>query len=332
MITDLSMAPLRGVTVATFREVFVRHFGGVDRALAPFVPTVAGERIKPALLKDVAMRAHGTMRVVPQVIGKDPGQLAAMVRALRDLGHSEVNLNVGCPWKFVAKKGRGSGLLADAESLRRMLEAGCAAIPGGFSVKVRLGLSDTALLEQRVDLLNDFPLREIIIHPRTAAQMYEGTVHLEAFAAVYRRFRAPVTYNGDLYTVADYAALRARFPDIGRWMLGRGLVADPFLPSRLRAFEEDGAVVPVPATPQALRAFHAELYERCRAELFGPASILGRMKELWGYLHERCEGGADLLRSIQRCHRTEDYERLVDGWFDRVGRLAPVRPRIAIDR
>lgn len=328
MTFALSMAPLRGVTVAAFRDVFVRHFGGVDRALAPFVPTVAGERIKPALLKDVAMLSHGTMRVVPQVIGKDPAQLNAMVHALRRLGHTEVNLNVGCPWKFVAKKGRGTGLLVDADNLRRMLDAGCAAIPGGFSVKVRLGLSDTGLLAQRVDVLNAYPLCEVIIHPRTAAQMYEGEVHLDAFAAVYPLCHAPVTYNGDIHTVEDFALLRSRFPDISRWMLGRGLVADPFLPLAIRT-HDPGRQCRDRATPEALRAFHDELYARCRAELSGPASILGRMKELWGYLHERCKDGQELLRRIQRCHRTDDYERIVDGWFVRVCELAPLRSRIA---
>jgi len=322
------MAPLRGVTVATFRDVFVRHFGGLDRALAPFVPTVTGERIKPALLKDVAMLSHGTMRVVPQVIGKDPAQLATMIHALRGIGHAQVNLNVGCPWKFVAKKGRGAGLLADADSLRRMLDAGCAALPEGFSVKVRLGLADTDLLAQRIDLLNGYPLSEVIIHPRTAAQMYEGEVHLAAFAAVYGLLRAPVTYNGDLYTVVDFAALRQHFPDISRWMLGRGVVADPFLPSAIRAWEISGAAADS-ATVEALKAFHDDLYARCTEELFGPASILGRMKEIWGYLHERCEGGTELLRKIQRCHRTDDFERIVAGWFAGTGRLAAVRPRIA---
>jgi len=158
--------------------------------------------------------------------------------------------------------------------------------------------------------------------------MYEGEVHLDAFAAVYGLLRAPVTYNGDLYTVADFAALRRRFPNISRWMLGRGVVADPFLPAAIRTWESTG-VVADSATVEALKAFHDELYARCREELFGPASILGRMKELWGYLHESCEGGTELLRRIQRCHRTEDFERIVAGWFAETGRLAPVRPRIA---
>lgn len=158
-----------------------------------------------------------------------------MLAALRNMGYSETNLNLGCPWKFVIKKGRGCGLMREADTLRRMLEAGCAAMPGGFSVKVRLGIRGTDLLAERLDLLNEFPLSEIIIHPRTAQQMYEGEVDLDAFAAVYGLCHAPVTYNGDIFSVSDFCALRRRFPDVSRWMIGRGLVADPFLPQEIRA-------------------------------------------------------------------------------------------------
>lgn len=326
--SGLCMAPLRGVTVSTFRAVFARHFTAPERAIAPFIPTIAGDRIKPTLLKDVARTEQSDLRIIPQVIGKDPEQLAAMLRALRDLGHTEVNLNAGCPWKFVARKGRGAGLLADADALRRMLDAGCAALPEGFSIKVRLGVNAPDTLAQRVPLLNEYPLREVIVHPRTAAQMYGGQVLLEAFETVYREIRAPVTYNGDLYTPADLAALRQRFPSVTRWMIGRGLVADPFLPAAIRAFERDGRIPPDPGTAGALRAFHDELYARYRAELYGPAPVLGRMKELWGYLHERCEDGATLLRAIQRCRSTAEYEALVEGWFRQVGRLRAIRPRI----
>jgi tRNA-dihydrouridine synthase len=161
--------------------------------------------------------------------------------------------------------------------------------------------------------------------------MYEGEVHLGAFAAVYRLCRAPVTYNGDIFTVSDFLELRARLPEITRWMLGRGLVSDPFLPIAIREADA-GRTGGDPATAAALMAFHDDLYARCRSELFGPASILGRMKELWGYLHERCENGHLLLRYIQRCHKTGDYERIVDDWFVSVGRLVPICPRIAVCR
>lgn len=307
----LILAPLRGVTVATFRRLFVLYYGGCDEAVAPFIPTVSGERIRPALLKDVGEPGReAPMEVVPQIIGKDPAQVGPMAEALRALGYRRLNLNCGCPWKFVAKKGRGSGLLRERDGLRRMLEAGCTAMPGGFSVKVRLGVENAELLAQRVDVFNEFPLESVTVHPRTAVQMYEGRVDLDAFEAVLPHFRAPVLYNGDIFTRADLAGLRARFPSVRGWMIGRGVVRNPSLAQELKGCTLEGNA------RERLRAFHDALYAAYRAELCGPSPVLGRMKELWGYLYVQFPRGEMVLRNIQRCTTLADFERYVSRAFE----------------
>jgi len=324
---SIAMAPLRGVTVFGFREVFSKHFGGVDSAVAPFIPTVIGERIKPALLKDVVKLQQGAIRVIPQLIGKDPAQLTAMIRALQDLGHEEVNLNVGCPWKFVVKKGRGSGLMVDEDNFKRMLDAGCTALPKGFSIKVRLGIRGTDVLAKRIDLINAYPLREIIVHPRTAQQMYEGKVHLDAFAEVCDAFKMPVTYNGDIYTVDDFLYLRKRFPNLRRFMIGRGLVCNPMLAEKI-IMQNVECRNNNAETMERLRKFYEDYYRHVKEELFGPASILGRMKEFWGYFHESFCDGEMLLRKIQRCKTFEEYERFVAEGFERTTVAQSIRSRL----
>ena len=317
----LTLAPLRGVTVAVFRRRLARHFGGFDAALAPFIPTVAGERIRPGMLRDVERAAdEAPMALVPQIIGKDPAQIAPMASALRARGLDRLNLNAGCPWKFVAKKGRGSGLLRDADALRRMLEAGCAAVPGGFSVKVRLGVETPDLLAERMSVLAEFPLRCVVIHPRTAAQMYEGDVLLDEFEAVSALCPHPVVYNGDIRTAGNFLALRRRFPRVAGWMVGRGAVADPALGRAIQA-AASGAPPPPPATPAELRAFHDGLYADYRAELFGPTPVLGRMKEFWGYFHARFPDGAAHLRRIQRSATLADFERHAAAAFGDIERV-----------
>ena len=293
----LSLAPLRGVTVRDFRAVFARRFGGVDYAVAPFIPTVAGEVVPPKLLKDIAP-VEG-LRTVPQLIGKDPAQLRVMATALRDLGFTEMNLNCGCPWKFVAKKGRGSGLPEDEANFARMLEAGCNAMPDGFSIKIRLGMKDNATLAKRAALIASFPLKEIIIHPRTGTQMYEGVVDLDTFAQVLPLMRCPVVYNGDIKTLENFRNLAARFPGLSGVMLGRGLIADPFLASDIKAGKK------TPHNPAAVSDFIAEIFARSRN--------LGRMKELWGFAAAYFENGGELLRKIQRSQTLAEYEKCAPG-------------------
>lgn len=304
----LCLAPLRGVTGLTFRRCFARHFGGIDGAVAPFLTTLAGARIKPTHLTDILPERNAELPVVPQVLGKSPAELRTLLLAIRGLGYTRCDLNAGCPWPFVVKKGRGAGLLRDSELLSSMLETGCEIMPEGFSLKVRLGIDTPGLLLERMETINRFPLAEVAIHPRTARQMYGGTVDLGSFGACLAACRHPVAYSGDIRTPADLRRLEARFPAVRSWMLGRGVVADPFLP-RLLA---DGGT---PRDPAQLRLFLEDFLEQSRAELSGPGALLGRLKELWGYLHTLCAGGERLWKDIRTCRRPEEYERAVAAWF-----------------
>ncbi len=314
----LVLAPLRGVTGRAFRGAFARHFQGLDLAVAPFVTTVRGERVKPGHLADLQPLPEPALPVVPQVLGKDPVEFTTLLRTLRDLGFAQVDLNAGCPWPQVVRKGRGAGLLADEGALRRMLDAGCAVLPQGLSIKVRLGLTAPDLLPARLPLLNGYPLREVAIHPRTARQMYEGTVDLSSFGACLAACRHPVVYNGDVRTPTDLTRLRRAYPQVRAWMIGRGVVANPFLPEQCRAPQ-------IPADSKRLRAFVQDFTETSRAELHGPASLLGRLKEFWSYLSTAFVGGDRLWQSIRISRRMEEYQSVVDDWFAREPRLSAPR-------
>ena len=303
---ELILAPLRGVTGLPFRQALCAHIGGVDRAVAPFVATVQGARVKPEILRglDPAAQPAG-LPLVPQVIGKDPGQFRVMLRAIQALGYADVDLNAGCPWPFVAKKGRGAGLLRDEAALAAMLEAGCETLgPGHLSLKVRLGLDDATLLPKRLPLIQSFPLRELCVHPRTARQMYEGTVDLDAFARVADACALPLVYNGDIRTLGDFARLSARFPAVRRWMLGRGVVANPFLAESIHAGQDTRDL-------DRFRAWHADLLARYAADAPGDHALLGHLKELWAYLAPTFRQGDRLWDALKLTRTRDEFERVL---------------------
>jgi len=306
---DFCLAPLRGVTVHTFRNLHALWFQAPDRAVAPFIPTFSGAKVKPILLRDVDPNLGQRVPLIPQVIGKDVEQLRTLLRAFKAMGYASADLNAGCPYPFVTKKGRGAGLMRDGDAFARMLDAGCAEMPGGFSVKVRLGMDSPDLLLKRMDRINSFPLREVTIHARTARQMYNGTVLLEAFAEASSACLHPVVYNGDLRTRGDYVLLKHRFPGITRWMVGRGVAMDPFLIERIRCEDSKKREV------ARLKGFLDGYVVASSEELYGPASVLGRMKELWSYLHLSLCQGERVWRSVRICRTMEEYYRVVEGLF-----------------
>ena len=262
------LAPLRGVTIRCFRETFAAELraAGFVEAVTPFIAAMPG--VDP--LGDRELRAEGrgkkeegrsadvqsfSILITPQFISKDPGALRDCLLRVRNAGYATADLNCGCPFPMVRNKGRGSGLLRTPGVLRRLLEVGCEAMgPGKFSVKTRLGVERPDELLGLMPLFNEFPLRFLAVHARTAKQMYAGRCDAAAFARVASAARVPVVPNGDLTLAAA--------PDGA--MIGRDFVRS------------------LGARPDA-----AELLSRyvaaSEAELCGDRPVLGRVKELVSY-------------------------------------------------
>jgi tRNA-dihydrouridine synthase len=309
MNPTLILAPLRGITEASFRDIFVRFFPGFDRAVAPFISTFQGSRIKPAKFKELLPENNRRLPVVPQILAKNADHFIATARLLAELGYTEVNWNLGCPYPMVANKMRGSGLLPFPDKIEAFLDQVLQEQPLAISVKIRLGRRDAAEIFALLPVFNRFPLSEVIIHPRTGIQMYEGTVDLDTFARCVELCRHPVMYNGDITSYAVYQRLTERFPTVKSWMLGRGALADPFLAARLKHLA-------LPAEPlRTLSAFHEELLACYQEMLSGPSPVLGRMKGLWFYLAASFADGAKILKKIQKMKKLEPYREFTGEIF-----------------
>jgi tRNA-dihydrouridine synthase B len=139
MSSTLILAPMRGITEAAFRDIFVRFFPGFDRAVAPFISTFQGSRFKPAKFRDLLPENNRRLPVVPQILCKNADHFIATARLLAELGYTTVNWNLGCPYPMVANKMRGSGLLPFPEKIEGFLDKVHQEQPLAISVKTRLG-------------------------------------------------------------------------------------------------------------------------------------------------------------------------------------------------
>ena len=253
------LAPMRGVTIRAFRETYALEIreAGFTGAYAPFIPANPGMKFNDRLFADLRpfpceARSESAFELVPQVIGKDPAALREILKALKDRGFRSVDLNAGCPFPMIRRKGRGSGLLASPDVLERMLEAGCDEMgSGGFSLKTRLGVERNDELMSVLPRIDGYPLARLVVHARTASQMYSGPCDHEMAERVAAASVNHVVLNGDI-------------PLDGAGMIGRAFI---------RAL---GA-----RTDAAMRL--ADYVARSREELCGDAPVLGRMKELIAY-------------------------------------------------
>lgn len=308
----LILAPMRGLTDVAFRNAFADHFGGFHSAVAPFIATVSARRYKPSQLRDVLPENNRGLALTPQILGNDPAAFVALARVLFDLGYPTVNWNLGCPFRRVAGKLRGSGLLPHPDRIDAFLDRALAEMPSGLSIKTRLGRFQTHELLSLMPVLNRYPLAELIIHPRTGIQMYEGAVDLEAYGACQAASSCPVVFNGDVCDLETFQRLSRRFPQTAGWMIGRGALANPWLPALIRCGDRAAVSVNV----ETVRRFHdCLLDEYCRI-FSGPTHPIDRMKGLWAYLSLSFADGRRLLKQAQKCSTVDRYRETVDRFFD----------------
>ncbi len=307
-MTTLSLAPLRGLTDAIYRNTFARHFPGFDLTIAPFLTTFKGSKVKSAKLDDLLPANNKDLPVIPQILSKDADQFKILATMLFDLGYETVNWNLGCPYPMVANKGRGSGLLTEPNKIASFLET-IADMPCALSIKTRIGRHNSAEIKELIPIFNAFPLQELIVHPRLGVQLYKGEVDLESFSFCLANSTNPVTYNGDICRPADFQRLSRRFPEVDRWMIGRGALSNPFLPSQIKG-------IPLPQQPlSSIKLFHDELFTLYSQRLRGGGHLLGRMKAVWFYLAAGFKNSRKILKKIQKTRKIEAYTALITHFF-----------------
>ncbi len=311
MPIKLYMAPLRGFTDAIYRNLFSEHFGGFDLAVAPFIASTGGKRIRPAYVKGLLPENNTGMPVVPQILSKTPKDFIALANCLVDLGYDTVNWNLGCPHPQVTHKLRGAGLLPYTERIRAFLDEVVPAMKGKLSIKTRLGQKSREELYRLGPILNHYPLAEVIIHARTGEQLYEGDVDLDGFGVCLSILRHPVVYNGDILSPASFRALSERFQKVDRWMIGRGSLVNPFLPGIIKYGRQAGND-PV----HKLKRFHDALYEQYAGKLSGPSHLLNRMKAQWNYFSLSFKDCAKAVKKIRKTRTPDHYLKAVHAFLN----------------
>ena len=304
------VAPMEGLTDRVWRQAHQKWFGAANaptRYYAPFLSPPENRVLVKKKMAELAPEANPGAPVVPQLLAKDGSLAAWMIRELRRLGYTEVNLNLGCPAGTVTAKGKGSGMLRDLEKLDAFLSSVFAEAEGPITVKTRLGVEKPEEFAAILDIYNRYPIAELTIHPRVMRQLYRGQADRAAFAKALPECKMPVCYNGDITTPEQLHALEAEFPSLSAVMVGRGIVADPALLRR--------ALGGPAASKAELRGYLDDLYHGY-TELFGSAGCaISRMKGHWFYLIHHFEGSEKLEKQLKKLREPWEYETVVNQIF-----------------
>lgn len=230
---------MEGLADDVLRDVLTSA-GRFDWCVTEFVrvtntrlPSSLYTRVCPELKRSSRTRSGTPVRV--QLLGSDPALLAENAAHLARLAPAGIDLNFGCPAPLVNRHRGGAALLDEPELLHRIARAVRDAVPLAILVtaKMRLGITDTDRALDCARALEAGGVQELVVHARTREDGYRPPARWEWIARIRQAVALPVIANGEVWSVADHAAIRVA-TGCADVMLGRGAVADPWLASRIQ--------------------------------------------------------------------------------------------------
>lgn len=301
---QIHFAPIQGYTDTIYLDTFARHYGPVDRCYPPFIRIEKG-RPRHQDIARLASIATPIPNLTPQIIFRDADEFRTLSDAVKNHGYKAIDLNLGCPYPMQTRKGRGAAMIANADTMAQVCALIAADTDASYSVKMRLGLESPGQWRSLMPTINATPLSHVTLHPRTAAQMYDGEIHADEAAEFIAACSHPVVYNGDLRSPSDIDAILNRHPRLHGAMIGRGLLARPSLAEEWR----QQAQWPREERLRRHIDFYASLLQAYSERLCGEAQILQKMKPLWQCLEP--EIGRKAAKAIAKATTLAKYEKAV---------------------
>lgn len=293
-------APLEGITGYLYRNCYHDHFYKMDKYFTPFITPHMNKSFNSRELNDILPENNQNKNVVPQVLTNNSDEFIKTMKELKQLGYTEVNLNLGCPSGTVVSRNRGSGFLSQTDKLHSFLEEVFTMSDIGISIKTRIGKVNPDEFPRLLEIFNEYPMVELIIHPRTQKDYYKGEPDFETFHFAKKYSKNPVCYNGNLFNCKRIEDFKNQNKDIDKIMIGRGLIANPFL---IRQIE--GNMV---SEKETLKNFHNQLLSDYQEHLSGDRNVLFRMKELWFYMIQIFTENERYIKRIRKAERVNDYK------------------------
>ena len=303
-------APLQGYTDAIYRNLHNKHIGGIAEYYAPYLRIEPNKEPKKSVLNDLLPDNNKSITLIPQLLGKDVSLFIEHTKKLQDQGYSSVNWNLACPYPMVYKRGFGSGLLQSPETIYELLSEIIPNINIPLSIKCRLGFDSKSEIYKLIDTFNNFDLKEIIIHARTAKQLYKGKASPKYFNSVVSKSKNELIYNGDINSIADYdnlAEILGHKPN--KIMIGRGLLQNPFLANELNGLEISEMEKRI-----ILRNFHNDILCLYNNKLES-SHILKKMQTFWEYFSYNFENQSKVYKKIKKAVNMKKYDERVDEIF-----------------
>ena len=323
------VAPLEGITGYIFRNALNEYFGeGIDKFYAPFIMPHVKRAFSQKELNEIAPDNNKGINLVPQILTDNADDFTRLKEEFRSLGYEEINLNLGCPSGTVTAKGRGAAMLSDVNRLDRFLSEIYASGDDNISIKTRIGVCDIEEFDRILEIYKQYPVRELIIHPRVLDEMYKGKAHRDIFYNALKSYRGQLCYNGDVFCENDLTEI-LKMVDITNAsnetinssrdqkpenkvnitcginiMLGRGILRDPSLIMKLRGQN----IYSQEEINKKIYSMLCKLKNDYSSVFSGSTPVLFKLKEVWSYLCASYPNDTKNYKKLMKSRNLEEYD------------------------
>lgn len=306
----IHFAPLQGYTDVIYRNAHAACFGGIGAYYTPFVRLEKGT-FRHRDVRGIEPGNNQVPHLIPQLIAPTAEKAEKILSLFIEKGYKEADINMGCPFPILAKRHNGSGILPYPEEVKALLSLITKYPQINFSIKMRLGWEDPEECLKLAPIINELPLRQVVMHPRLGKQQYKGEVDLKAFEAFQHVCKHPLIYNGDINHIEDIHRIQEQFPGLAGMMIGRGLLANPAL-----AWEyQQNRTLEFDEMKEKIQSMHTYVYEEYIEQLKGgDLQILNKMKAFWEYLLPNAD--RKLLKAIHKSTNLHKYTQAVHAFFN----------------
>ncbi|EGG16812.1 tRNA-dihydrouridine synthase 4-like protein [Cavenderia fasciculata] len=199
---------------------------GCDLTFSPMLLAESFNRSEFARDSDFTTNQFDNSLIV-QFAANDGEELSAAVEKVAN--HCQgVDINCGCPQKWIIRENMGAGLLTTPEKIEEMIKTTTRRItniPLSIKIRIQKDMSQTIELAKRAERAG---VSWITVHGRTSSQRSSHPVDYDAIKLVKESIGIPVFANGDIFTLDQANDIRDK-TKVNGVMSARGILCNPAL-------------------------------------------------------------------------------------------------------
>ncbi|MBP7211197.1 tRNA dihydrouridine synthase DusB [bacterium] len=299
--SQVSLAPMAGITDYVLRSL-VRKYSKTCLLTTEMISSEALAQHRDGVILN---RDNDHSPISYQLSGHKPELMAMSAKKLENFADI-IDINMGCPVNKVVKGQDGSALMRNPMLACELVKAIKSVVNIPVSVKFRLGYTSSEMnfVEYGVQMQEagaDF----ITIHGRTRAQMYAGNANWDLIKDLKKNVDIPVFANGDVVSIETAVDCLEKSGADGV-AVGRGILGDPTLISRIERFLTDGVIIEPPTLEEKIELMkkHLDSEIALRGELDGIRFV----RKFYPFYINKVENAAKYRYNLVR---EENYKMII---------------------